>query len=376
MMIAAPFYALLDPDVMRKHIEVWLGVDIKNYLATDYVTGKPLGVWYAVNSSAIVRLAYNYLRFTGNFDWLNHHVNGRPIIEHLQEHALEWHNLDTHGHGLADCGGVSNLLECVSTYTHEVAAFNAMWVAALRQVAAMRRVRGEHTIAQKLESDASQLLQNVMSLYAEGKGYWRCRQPDGSFNDVHHVYDFVAVLESIAEDLPEKVQQEMATYFFENHQTDNWMRSLSPWDDDAHRSFRVDLQWTGSYPSIPAQAINGLCKTGFGDEAFRWLLRIAPVAYQGPLGQAYWVAPLFPPFKGGAWKCSYTLSYMVDWVVAANGAYPAMYIESLFGVNATLNQGLQWKGMIPFLDKGACLKNLHYQGQNYNIDRNGITQLD
>ena len=124
-------------------------------------------MWYAVNSSAIVRLAYNYLRFTGNFDWLNHHVNGRPIIEHLQEHALEWHNLDKYGHGLADCGGVNNIFECVSTYTHEVPSFNAMWVAALRQVAAMRRIRGEHTIAKKLESDASQLLQNVMSLYAE-----------------------------------------------------------------------------------------------------------------------------------------------------------------------------------------------------------------
>ncbi|MCD6384680.1 hypothetical protein J7M23_02780 [Candidatus Sumerlaeota bacterium] len=373
MMIAAPFYALLDPEVMRKHIEVWLGVDIKNYLATDYVTGKPLGVWYAVNSSAIVRLSYNYLRFTGNFNWLNHQVNGRPIIDHLQEHALEWHNLDKHGHGLADCGGVANLLECVSTYTHEVAAFNAMWVAALRQVAELRRLRGEHSIAEKLENDASQLLRNVMTLYAEGKGYWRCRQPDGSFNDVHHIYDFIAVLESIADDLPKNVQQEMATYFFENHQTENWMCALAHWDDDAHRAWRVDLQWTGAYPSLPAQVINGLFKIGYADKAFEWLLRIAPVAYQGPLGQAHWVHPLYPSFKGGAWKCSYILGFMADWTVAANGAYPAMVIESLFGVNATLDKGLKFKGVAPQLDKGASLRNLRYQGKNYHIDRNGIT---
>lgn len=376
MMIAGPFYALLDPDVMRKHIEVWLGSDIKNYLATDYVTGKPLGYWYAVNSSAIVRLAHDYLRFSGNFQWLNSRVKGRPIIDLLQEHALMWHTYDQHGHGLADCGGVINLLECVSTYTHEVAAFNAMWVAALRQVARMRRARGEAAIARKLEGDASRLLGNVMSLYARGKGYWRCRQPDGTFHDVHHVYDFVAVLESIAGDLPKKVQQEMAAYFFENHKTENWTRGLSPWDDDAHRSFRVDLQWTGSYPSISAQAINGLFKIGFGDMAFKWLLKIAPVAHQGPLGQAHWVDPLFPSFKGGAWKCSYAFPFMVDWVVAANGAYPAMIIESVFGVDATLNDGLKWKGMSPILERKASLKNLFYQGRNYNIDRNGITCIE
>jgi hypothetical protein len=215
-----------------------------------------------------------------------------------------------------------------------------------------------------------------MSLYARGKGYWRCRQPDGTFHDVRHVYDFVAVLESIAGDLPKKVQQEMAAYFFENHKTENWTRGLSPWDDDAHRSFRVDLQWTGSYPSISAQAINGLFKTGFGDLAFKWLLKIAPVAHQGPLGQAHWVDPLFPSFKGGAWKCSYAFPFMVDWVVAANGAYPAMIIESVFGVDATLNDGLKWKGMSPLLERKASLKNLFYQGRNYNIDRNGITCIE
>ena len=168
----------------------------------------------------------------------------------------------------------------------------------------------------------------------------------------------------------------MATYFFENHQTENWMRCLSPWDDDAHRSWRVDLQWTGSYPSIPIQAINGLYKIGYGEKAFEWLLRIAPIAYQGPPGQAHWVDPLFPSFKGGAWKSSYTLQYMTDWTVAANGAYPAMFIESVFGVDATLDKGLKFNGITPLLDKGASLKNLRYQGTYYHIDRNGITSAD
>jgi hypothetical protein len=372
MMIAAPFYALLDPALLRNHIEVWLAADIRRCLATDYVTGKPLGNWYAVNSSAVVRLAHDYLRYTGDVAWLDKMVDGRRVIDHLEEHALMWRAYDVNGHGLADCGGVINLLECVSTYTHEVAAFNAMWVAAQRQVAAMRRLRGELGQARSLEAEAGTLLRNVLSLYVEGKGYWRCRQPDGSHHDVHHIYDFVAVLESISEDLPAKVRHEMVENFRRHHQTRNWTASLSAWDDDAHRALRVDHQWTGSFASISAQAMNGLYRVGEGAMAFDWLKRVALVAHQGPIGQAHWIDPLFPSFQGGAWKCSYLLPFITDWTVAANGAYPAMMIESVFGVDATLSSGLRWKGTEPALDPGARLENLDYQGRNYTVDHSGI----
>lgn len=372
MMIAAPFYALLDPEVMRKHIEVWLASDIKNYLATDYVTGKPLGYWYAVNSSAVVRLAYNYLKYSGNFTWLDKSINGRSVIDRLEEHALMWHEYDKNGHGLADCGGVDNLFECVSTYTHEAAGFNAMWVAALRQVAMMRNLRNEKAKAMALKSDAKILLKNIFKLYIKGKGFWRCGQPDGTYNEVCHIYDFVAILESISSDLPDYIKKEMYESFEKNHRSDNWTRSLSSWDDDAHRSMRVDLQWTGSYASIPAQCINGLYKIGYSKEAYKWLSKIAPVAKQGPIGQAHWSPPLFPSFEGGAWKTSYAFPYMCDWTVAANGAYPAMFIESIFGADATLDSGLKWRGSNDYYDKNSSLRNLAYHGKNYRVDKSGI----
>lgn len=372
MMIAGPFYALLDPALLRKHIEVWLRADLTKCLATDYVTGKSLGYWYAVNSPGIVRLAHDYLRYSGDISWLDTDVDGRPVIEHLQAHALKWHDYDQHGHGLADCGSVLNLLECVSTYTHEVAAFNAMWVAALRQVACMRRLRGEDDIADKLENDARALLKQVLGLYAEGRGTWRCRQPDSSFHDVNHIYDFVAVLESICGDLPEHVRREMFDRFQREHQTENWTRSLSEYDDDAHRSLRVDHQWTGSYASISAQAINGLYRMGYGAEAFDWLARITRVVRQGPIGQGHWVSSLFPSFEGGPWKCSYTSQFMCDWVVSANGAYPAMIIESVFGVDAQLCGGLRHRGTSPGLGRGARLDALQIQKSNYSVDMTGI----
>lgn len=376
MMIAAPFYALLDPALLRNHIEVWLAADIRRCLATDYVTGKPLGNWYAVNSSAVVRLAHDYLRYNGDREWLQKLVDGRPVIDHLEEHALMWREYDVNGHGLADCGGVINLLECVSTYTHEVASFNAMWVAAQRQVAAMHRLLGNESRASYLEEQAALLLRNVLTLYAAGKGHWRCRQPDGSDTDVHHIYDFVAVLESIADDLPQEVRGEMVEYFRREHQTANWTRSLSAWDDDAHRAVRVDHQWTGSFASISAQAMNGLYRVGEGARAFEWLQRVARVARQGPIGQAHWADPLFPSFEGGAWKCTYIQPFITDWVVAANGAYPAMIVESVFGVDATLNHGLRWKGTTPALDAGASLDGLRYQGRLYRVDHSGLHEAD
>jgi hypothetical protein len=88
------------------------------------------------------------------------------------------------------------------------------------------------------------------------------------------------------------------------------------------------------------------------------------------------VDPLYPSFEGGAWKASYMLPYITDWVVAAGGAYPAMIIESVFGVVATLSQGLQWKGTTAALDAGARLENLKYQGRLYNVDHNGITPVN
>lgn len=370
-MIAGPYYALLDPALHRNILEVWLQMDLSKYLATDYVTGKGLGNWYAVNNPAMVRLANDYLRYTGDFAWLRKEVGGRKVIDGLEEHALAWHTLDKHGHGLADCGSVDNLLECVSTYVHEVAGFNAMWVAALRSVAAFRRIIGDEARAAELEKDAAGLLKNTLSLYADGKGYWRCKQPDGSFNDVRHIYDLIAVLESISGDLPDKIKKEMVDYFQREHQTECWMRGLSSWDDDVYRSFRVDLQWTGSYPSLPAQVMNGLYNIGRNDVALPWLEKIAPIALQGPLGQGHWVEGVVPPYKGGPYKCAPHFPYGTDWTVASNGAWPAMFIESIFGARATLTDGLQWRDLWGSFDPDARLEGLRYQGALYDITKNG-----
>ncbi|MCB9782395.1 MAG: hypothetical protein H6751_05485 [Candidatus Omnitrophica bacterium] len=375
MMIAATGYAIFDPEILRKMIEVWLKADLQKYLATDYVTGKGLGYWYAVNNSAVVRLSYDYLRWSGDFDWLDKELNGKPILDHLEEHALHWHNLDHHGHGLADCGGVFNLLECVTTYIHEVAGFNALWVAAIRHVASFRKIKGQEDRAKELEKDADILLKNVLDLYCEGKGYWSCRQPDGSKNEIKHIHDFIAVLESIPGDLSDSMKKEMAAYFQSDHQTECWMRALSLRDDDVHRSFRVDWQWSGSYCSLPGQVVNGLYRIGHGELALDWLRRFSKVARQGPIGQAHWVETLRSGPEGGPLKCAGDPTHGTDWVCSANGIYPAMFIEGVFGIEATLTEGLKWRGDWGDFDPHARLENLCYQGKRYRVTKDGIEEI-
>ena len=53
-------------------------------------------------------------------------------------------------------------------------------------------------------------------LYVNGKGYWRCGQPDGSFNEVRHCYDLLAVLDNMAEDLSSAQKHEMSQFFGAN----------------------------------------------------------------------------------------------------------------------------------------------------------------
>ena len=145
--------AMLDPVALREQIEAWLTMDLSSHLSLDYITGKALGCWYAVNHTAAAHMAFTYVRYTGDKEWLAKEVDGKTIIDHLEGQALHWHNLDTHGHGLADCGNGYNCGDGLTTWIHETAGFNAQWVGSLRQVAQLREARGEKEKAEALRAD-------------------------------------------------------------------------------------------------------------------------------------------------------------------------------------------------------------------------------
>ncbi|MFH1851767.1 MAG: hypothetical protein ABIA75_05430 [Candidatus Neomarinimicrobiota bacterium] len=377
--ISSMAHALLDPAVMRKYLEYWMGLDTHKHFGTDYLTGGPVGPWYAVNDFAMLWMSNDYLRWSGQLDWLDSTVspwqtNGAPdrqVLDYLSEYAGSWRNFKADS-GLADYGGIDNLLECVSTYIHQVASLNAGNVFNLRFLAGLLEARGEKSAAVQLRSEAQDLLRKVQSLYVPGGGYWKALHPGGEAVEVRHCYDFITTLNTIADDLTNGQKREMARYFREELQTEVWMRALSPRDQDAIFSIRPDHQWNGAYPAWPAQTASGLYRLGETELAFNWLQGLAASANQGPFGQAHFTEQSAPREAGGALKCPPNMPYITDWAVSSGGCWVSLIIESIFGVKATIHEGITAVPQFGSFDPRAELHDLLYQGRRYHVDREGL----
>jgi TAT (twin-arginine translocation) pathway-exported protein len=364
--------ALLDPDALRRLVEAWFVADMHQHLATDYLTGQPMGPWYAVNDMAISRCAQNFLRVSGDFAWLDKRVGDKSVLDHLIYHATYWKELDKGSHGLGDYGKLENNLEVVSTYLHESAGMNAGNVSSLRFVAELLDRRGDSARASQLRGEAKELAQRInQKLYVAGKGYWQCGYPDASFVEVRHCYDFLSVLDNMAGDLTASQKREMDNFFWQELHSDYWMRALSPNDVDATWNIRPDHSWLGAYCAWPPMTAKGLYKTGSSSQVAAWLKNVAKAGNQGPIGQAHFVESAFPLEGGAAYKCPYDLPYMNDWCCIAGGAFTDLVIDSIFGAQLTLGNGVYVETRLADFDANARLRGLRHQGKNYDVSAKG-----
>lgn len=368
--------ALLDPQPLRQLVEVWFAQDMHEHLATDYITGEAVGPWYGVNDMAIVRCARNYLRVTGDFEWLDKRIGDQTVLDHLISHATWWKKLVKGSNGLADYGKISNLLEVVSTYLHEVAGMNAGNVASMRFVAEILEHRNRAQEAAQLRSEAADLAKRINDLlYVSGKGWWRCGQPDGSFNEVRHCYDFLAVLDNMSDDLAAGQKREMARFFWQQLASQKWMRALAAGDADATWNVRPDHSCLGAYAAWPAMCAKGLYKIGDAATTAAWLSQVAMAGNQGPIGQAHFTEDVVPPFHGGAFKASEDAPYIEDWCCIAGGAFTDLVIDSIFGVEFQLFDGLKAAPHLKEFDMSARLDQLHYQGAEYSVSAGAVKRM-
>jgi hypothetical protein len=358
--LSAPVHAQLDPAVMRKYLDLWMHRDVHSHFGTEYLTGAGAGNWYSVNDFAMVSMAREYVRWTGDRAWLTEPVegSGRRVIDHLREYAVHWQNYRTES-GLADYGGLNNLLECVHTYLHEVASLNAANVFNLRTVAELLALVGEPDDG-TMARDAAGILRDLQPLYVEGKGYWKTRFPDGSTREVRHCYDLLTVLNTIPDDLSSTQKAEMVAFFERELRTPTWMFALSPGDMDAMRDVRPDHQWTGAYPAWPPETVRGLYRIGRGDLGFDWLK-----------GQAQFAESVVAPEEGGARKAPPDFPYITDWTCSSNGSWVNVVIESIFGVQPSLGGGLTATPQFGAFDPAAELRNVAHQGTLYHVTRAG-----
>ena len=175
------------------------------------------------------------------------------------------------------------------------------------------------------------------------------------------------------DELSAQQKREMVEFFKRELQTPAWMHALSCDDDDATFSVRPDHQWTGAYPAWPPQAVTGLYRIGEVDLAFDWVKGLARSANQGPFGQAHFCETVVDPEDGGAIKAPPDFPYITDWTCSSNGAWTNIIIESIFGVRATLANGVSAEPKFGKFDSSAVLRNLNYHGKNHAVTRMGIS---
>jgi len=371
--LSAMLLAMLDPAVLRRMMETWMTVDIHQHFGTEFLTGVGIGPWYSVNDFAMSRMAREYLRWTGDKAWLDKEIGGKKVLDLLVSYAEHWRDLDVNTHGLADYGGVNNLLEAVSSYVHEVAGLNAANVFNLRFAAEILEFKGQKEKATALRKEAVELGKRVNELYVEGKGVWHCRLPDGSYNEVHHCYDFGTTLTTIGDLMTDKQKKEMVQFFRSELQTPTWMRALSTRDLDVTFSIRPDHQWTGAYTAWPALALSALFFAGEIDTAYKWMKGLASTTRQGPIAQAHFTETFVAPeSNGAAIKAPSDQPYINDWACVSACNYLEPVVASIFGIEAGLFGGISAKPNFGPLDDGAELRNINYQGKVYTATRHGI----
>ncbi|UGS25451.1 hypothetical protein K8F61_12270 [Microbacterium resistens] len=363
-------HALLDPAEMRNQVRHWISLDIHSHFGTSSLTGGPVGRWYSVNDYAMTRLVHDYVRFTGDAGFLDEVVGGATVAESVRQWATAWKALRRDS-PLADYGEIDNLLECVSSYTHEVAGLNAANVWSMRTAAGLADLRGEEAEAAELRAEAAALVPAVVARYVPGEGVFSAGQPDGTLLPVRHCYDFSVVGTTIAGDLAPEVRDEMVAFFRRELQTENWMRALSPWDPDASYSPRPDHQWNGAYPAWPADAGRALAALGAPEVLTAWIEGLSRTANQGPMGQAHFVEEAVPGIGGGARKAPPQLPYIIDWACSSSGAWIELVIEALFGVSVSADGTVRAAGCVAALDPHARLRGLRVAGRAYDVDAAG-----
>lgn len=371
--LSAMLLSMLDPQVLKKMMETWMILDVHKHFGTEFLTGAGVGPWYSVNDYAMSRMAKEYLRWTGDRAWLDKTVGGKTVFEHLVGYAEHWRALDVNKHGLADYGGVNNLLEAVSSYVHEVAGLNAANVYNLRFAAELLDYKNQKDKASAMRKEAADLGRRVQELYVDGRGIWRCKLPDGSFNEVHHCYDFGTTLMNIGDLMPAKQKKEMVEFFKKELQTPTWMRALSTKDLDVTFSIRPDHQWTGAYCSWAALALSGLYVAGETDVALDWIKGLAKTAKQGLYAQAHFTESFVSPeSNGGAIKAPSDQPFINDGACVSGCNYLEPIVDSIFGLSAGLFDKITARPQFGKFDERAELRNINYQGKTYTANKNGI----
>ena len=280
-------YALLEPAGLRSWLLRVLAGPYKDSFGIDARNGGPLGNAYSANDYALFRLIEHYVCITGDSAFLDATTGDATVLEHLERLGFGWRDKRNPATGgvLADFGDDPwQLLECVTSYTGVVASFNAAYVGSTRSLAGLYRRLGREQDADRAETEAGELADAVLDLYA-GNGRWRIRRPEGT-DSIGHCLDFGLVSAALYRELDPQVRREMADFVESDLLVGGWMRALSLNDPIAAASDRPDHGAAGAFCAWPGVTAHGLARLGFRDRAVALLRDLPTAASGGVWGQA------------------------------------------------------------------------------------------
>jgi hypothetical protein len=281
-------FALLEPEAMKAYIIKTLQWDLEKCLAFDYYGNRAFGYRYVANYPMLFRIATTYLRVTRDRAFLDQKIGDKTFLEHLDRLALNYRKYLMADGGLADFGGDPwHFLECVPTYIHATAGFNAAYVSMLRDMVELHTSLGHTEAAAERCTAADKLVAAIPKLYVPGKGYWQSRYPDGRQFDMRHCLDFQFVAQSIPQDLSRTVRQEMRDFVVRELLMKNWMRAQSLEDPAAERSDRPDHGPMGAYAGWPPETVDGLCRLGYWKDAYDFYRRCEAAIHEGAFCQGH-----------------------------------------------------------------------------------------
>lgn len=119
---------LLDPVGDKEHILQFIrSGGLYHGHSFDPITGEGNGSWYPINQNLIIDLTYNYIKNTGDSDFLNEKVNGETILDHMIKNAVYLEDT-TKPVALDDYGPSGDHLELrkENTYNHFMPDLNGL----------------------------------------------------------------------------------------------------------------------------------------------------------------------------------------------------------------------------------------------------------
>ncbi|HQK37587.1 MAG TPA: hypothetical protein PLC81_08120, partial [Bacteroidales bacterium] len=288
-------WAVVDPVMMKEHLSSWIRIDPSKFYGKDNFGGKGVGNGYSANYWALFQMIRDYVAITGDEGFLQDTINGKTVLGHLEDYALNWKKISLYGqegctddlYKLADFGDDEwNLLECVPTYKHIVPSFNVGYAWMMRELAKIYNKLGSREKAAELDTMATDMIQRILKLYA-GNGVWYSLYPNEKKIEVRHCLDFFFIGKYIPNDVPENIRKEMIDFLYRELMADHWMRAQSVDDVAAAQSDRPDHGPLGAYDGWPAETMDALTQMGYPQKALDFYHAIEPVTYEGIWAQAH-----------------------------------------------------------------------------------------